>query len=299
MRTSTYQNGMALFNQDRCRHNFEKIESFKHLIQTLDHYGGMDNQEIRRFKPVFILVGHGNINTGYMNFMKHGDGALVPQRLVNNWRPQIPCDFIATQCYSHSFSSVVANPCLMKLDNVRFLSAGDSAKPETESVVRTTPQGTISFHVELMSLLETYLHSYPELVQPDFSILDRIRKSFSSLRTSVFRKHLASPQPLALPPPTPVPTPVPEKHNYNPYLIITLLLIGSLMGLPILLGLLFLYYCILPRINTEKLVVIVIISIITHIPIPILYLFSYKYPKIEGKYYRWIVCGIVLYHFTQ
>jgi hypothetical protein len=328
-RQNAYQNGMKLFNKDLCKHDFVKIESFNHLIKTLEYYGGNKEDEdedhgyVNRFKPIFILTGHGQTNTGYMGFLKPGDGALVPRRLTNNWRPRIPCDFIATQCYSHSFLDFVTNPCLMGLDSVRWISAGTSASPSTQTVIRIDTTGKVAFHIELMRLLETYLLSYPELIEPDTNQCNSVRKTLDSILNSIFVREPPTPTTAtaiaatATPttpttrttPPSPrlpghtnsSPKPKPNDHGtINPhYIVILLLMVGSMLGTPVIVGLLFLYYVVIPRVNIKKLLVFVVIDLLVGIPIWFLYIVDYLVPTaIEKKYHKMVDVVIIVFVFV-
>lgn len=299
-----YENAMKLFNRNRCKHDFFKIESFQQLIETLDRYGKREDENgyANRYKPIFILTGHGQKNTGFMKFMKPGSGSLVPRLLINNWRPQIQCDFIATQCYSNCFLNFNVNPCLLQMDSVRWIPISDAIEPTALEVLSVTGTGKLlnAFHVELMSLLETYLITYPELIEPDKNQCNFVRKAFDVLKTSVLRKRLLTSTqepPLSLPSPLPLlPSPTGPflsigQYEINPYyMIFFILMLGSFIGTPILLCLLFIFYIIIPRIDREKLFNCFLLSIATGIPPWLLYIVSYFLPNnIATKDYKIIL----------
>ena len=282
-----YQNAMKLFNGERCKHNFFKIASFKQLIEVLDQHTRRENENWygNQYKPVFVLTGHGQKNTGFMRFMDRGDGSLVPRRLVNSWRPQVPCDFISTQCYANNFLDYIANPCLLQLDSVRWIPVTDTAKPIATEIYTQQSGGRVldAFHVQLTALLETYLVSYPELIEPNKTQYNIVRDAFYRLKASIERQLSPPvPTPPLLPPPlVPDPDPFPvtvtnpspsPANDINPYyIIIFLLLLGSFVGTHILVILLFIYHIVLPMIDLKKLGIIVFISFITGIPLWFIY----------------------------
>ena len=211
LRFAAYRTAMKLFDNTLCRHVFIKIRSFYALIDALNTHGGISDMD-PRYRTIFILIGHGITNYGWMTFIDKnpvsGSKLLIPRLLVDKWRPSKSCDFIATQCYSHCFLDPITNPCLLKMTNVRWIPLSSAASAKTYCIYYDK---NFIFDRELLALLECYMISYPEIVSKNTDQLSNLKNVLRDMCIKFMKNNppRAIQQPTPTQKPTPTPTPKP------------------------------------------------------------------------------------------
>ncbi len=147
-RLNHYTRAMELLREDSpVVYDFVVAMSLDQLVRQL--------KPIPDRLPVFVLIGHGQPETGAMS-MWNGD-LLSPDTLLKLWSCGFQCDLVATACGANLFCSPMQYPILLHFNRqCRFLAAAEPTSEMSHSF-NTGPQ---QYHLELTQLMMHYLAVY-------------------------------------------------------------------------------------------------------------------------------------------